>query len=249
MKMKGLLTALLLLPLAAIAQEREGTVVDGATGKPIAGAIVTAGNHAMTTDAQGQFRAPDGTAAVQVRAVGYGRQSLAADAELGAIKLTPFLPKTLYLTVYGIGAPFLRDPALEVIEKSKLNGFVIDVKGDRGLIPYPSAVPEAAKIGALKVRTVPDLKEMVAGLKAKGLYLIARVVTFKDTLLATAHPEWAIKLGGGLWRDREGLSWIDPYHADRAPAGGASSNVRRFSSKTSMASDSARSRNIDRTSF
>ena len=214
MKMKGLLTALLLLPLAAIAQEREGIVADGATGKPIAGAIVTAGNHTMTSDAQGQFRAPDGTAAVQVRAVGYGRQSLPADAELGSIKLTPLLPRTLYLTVYGIGAPFLRDPALEVIEKSKLNGFVIDVKGDRGLIPYPSAVPEAAKIGALKVRTVPDLKEMVAGLKAKGLYLIARVVTFKDTLLATAHPEWAIKLGGGLWRDREGLSWIDPYRRE-----------------------------------
>jgi len=74
MKMKGLLTALLLLPLAAIAQEREGIVADGATGKPIAGAIVTAGNHTMTSDAQGQFRAPDGTAAVQVRAVGYGRQ-------------------------------------------------------------------------------------------------------------------------------------------------------------------------------
>src|SRR5262249_17612732 len=212
MKMKGLLTALLLLPLAAIAQEREGIVADAATGKPISAAIVTpatpiagasvaAGNHTMTSAARGQFRAPDGTAAVQVRAVGYGRQSLPADAELGSIKLTPLLPRTLYLTVYGIGAPFLRDPALEVIEKSKLNGFVIDVKGDRGLIPYPSAVPEAAKIGALKVRTVPDLKEMVAGLKAKGLYLIARVVTFKDTLLATAHPEWAIKLGGGLWRD------------------------------------------------
>ena len=80
MKMKGLLIALLLLPLAAIAQEREGAVVDGANGKPIAGAVVTAGNHTMTTEAQGQFRAPDGTAPVQVRAVGYGRQSLAADA-------------------------------------------------------------------------------------------------------------------------------------------------------------------------
>jgi hypothetical protein len=214
MKMKGIWAALLLLPLAANGQEREGTVVDGASGKPITGAIVTAGNHTMTTDGQGQFRAPDGTAPIQVRAVGYGRQSLAADAKLDSIKLTPLSPKGLYLTVYGIGAPFLRDPALEVIEKSKLNALVIDIKGDRGLIPYPSAIPEAAKIGALKVRTVPDLKEMVAGLKAKGLYLIARVVTFKDTLLAAAHPEWAIKLGGGLWRDREGLSWIDPYRRE-----------------------------------
>jgi hypothetical protein len=215
MKMKWVVGALLwLLPLAASAQEREGTVVDGATGKPIAGAVITAGNHSALTDAQGQFRAPDGTTPLQLRAVGYGRQALSAEASLQAIKLTPLQPKGLYLTVYGIGAPFLRDPALEVIEKSKLNALVIDLKGDRGLIPYPSAVPLAAKIGALKLRTVPDLKELVATLKARGIFLIGRIVTFKDDLLATTHPQWAVKLGGGVWKDREGLAWIDPYRRE-----------------------------------
>jgi hypothetical protein len=215
MKMKGPIAALLmLLPLAAGAEERQGTVIDGASGKPIDGAVVTAGDHAVLTDEQGRFRTPDGTAGVQVRAVGYGRASLAQDADLQAIKLTPLRPKGLYLTVYGIGAPFLRDPALDVIEKSKLNTLVIDIKGDRGLIPYPSAVPLAAKIGALKVRTVPDLKEMVASLKARGIYLVGRIVTFKDDLLATSHPQWAVKLGGGIWKDREGLAWIDPYRRE-----------------------------------
>ena len=205
---------LMLLPLAAWAEDRPGTVIDGVTGKPIAGAVITAGNSTMQTDAQGQFRAPDGTAAVQVRAVGYARASLPQDADLQAIKLTPLQPKGLYLTVYGIGAPFLRDPALDVMAKSRLNALVIDIKGDRGLIPYPSAVPLAGKIGALKVRTVPDLKEMVASLKAKGIYLIGRIVTFKDDLLATSHPQWAVKLGGGIWKDREGLAWLDPYQRE-----------------------------------
>jgi hypothetical protein len=216
MKVKGALAAFLLplLPLAAGAQERQGTVIDGSSGKPIAGAVVTAGGHTVLTDEEGQFRTPDGTAAVQVRAVGYGRRSLPQDGDLQAIKLAPLLPKGLYLTVYGIGAPFLRDPALEVIEKSKLNALVIDIKGDRGLIPYPSAVPLAAKIGALKVRTVPDLKEMVASLKAKGIYLIGRIVTFKDDLLATSNPQWAVKLGGRVWKDREGLAWLDPYRRE-----------------------------------
>ena len=190
--------------------ERQGTVIDGVSGAPIAGAIVTAAGKAIRTDAQGHFHITGNT--LKVRAVGYARDTITAD-EADAprtIKLTPFLPKALYLTVYGIGAPFLRDPALEVIEKSKLNALVIDIKGDRGLIPYPSAVPMAAKIGALKVRTVPDLKEMVASLKAKKVYLIARVVTFKDDLLAAARPDWAIRSGAGLWKDREGLAWIDP---------------------------------------
>ena len=215
MKMKIPLAALLLLlPFAAAAQEREGTVLDGASGKPIAGAVVTAGGHAILTDERGKFRAPDGTAAIQVRAVGYGRSSIAPDADLRTITLAPLRPKGLYLTVYGIGAPFLRDPALDVIDKSKLSALVIDVKGDRGLIPYPSAVPLAAKIGALKVRTVPDLKELVASLKAKSIFLIARIVTFKDDLLAVSHPQWAIKFGGGIWKDREGLAWIDPYRRE-----------------------------------
>ena len=202
---------------AAHAQEteREGTVVDGTTDSPLAGVTVTVGDKAVLTDAQGQFKVAGGTEPIKVRLPGYRCETIAAgDANESsqAIKLTPLVPKALYLTVYGIGAPFLRDPALEVIERSKLNALVIDIKGDRGLIPYPSAVPLAAKIGAQKLRTIPDLKALVSGLKAKNLYLIARIVTFKDTLLAAAHPEWAIHgPGGALWKDREGLAWIDPF--------------------------------------
>jgi hypothetical protein len=216
--MKSLLAAvaavLFLLPAAhAQEAERAGTVVDGTTNSPLAGVTVTVGDKAVLTDAQGQFKVAGGTEPIKVRLTGYRREAIAAgDAAQQTIKLTPLLPKALYLTVYGIGAPFLLDPALDVIERSKLNALVIDIKGDRGLIPYPSALPLAAKIGAQKLRTIPDLKALVSGLKAKNLYLIARIVTFKDTLLATAHPEWAVRgPGGALWKDREGLAWIDPF--------------------------------------
>jgi hypothetical protein len=192
--------------------EREGTVVDTTTGSAIAGAVVTAGDKTVLTDAQGHYRAPAGTQPLQVRAVGYGRATIAAsDAGAPTTRLVPRQPMALYLTVYGIGAPFLRDPALEVIDKSGLNALVIDLKGDRGLIPYPSKLPLAAKIGAQKLRTIPDLKELATSLKARGVYLIARIVVFKDDLLAAAHPEWAVRTaGGGLWKDREGLAWLDP---------------------------------------
>jgi hypothetical protein len=216
--MKSLLAAvaavLFVLPAAhAQEAEREGTVVDGTTNIPLAGVTVTVGDKAVLTDGQGQFKVAGGTEPIKVRLTGYRRETVAADdAAQQTIKLTPLLPKALYLTVYGIGAPFLLDPALDVIERSKLNALVIDIKGDRGLIPYPSALPLAGKIGAQKLRTIPDLKALVSGLKAKNLYLIARIVTFKDTLLATAHPEWAIRgPGGALWKDREGLAWIDPF--------------------------------------
>ena len=191
--------------------ERQGTVVDGATGTPLANVVVTVGDKVALTDAQGQYKVAAGSEPILVRLAGYGRATVTADTAQ-PVKLTPLDPKALYLTVYGIAAPFLRDPALELIEKNKFNALVIDIKGDRGLIPYPSKLPLAAKANALTLRTIPDLKELVTTLKKKNLYLIARIVTFKDTLLAASHPEWAIHgPGGALWKDREGLSWIDPF--------------------------------------
>lgn len=206
----------LFLPLVARAETWDGTIVDGTTGAPIANAIVTLGSDAVVSDAQGKYSVASGTVPLQVRAAGYRRETISTgDESSRTIRLTPLAPKALYLTVYGIGAPFLLDPALEVIQKSGLNALVIDIKGDRGLIPYPSALPLAAKAGALKLRTIPDLKALATSLKAKGIYLIARIVVFKDDLLVNARPDWAVRAAGGaIWKDREGLGWIDPFRKE-----------------------------------
>ena len=55
---------------AARDAEREGTIVDRETGAAIAGAIVTAGDRTVLTDAKGHYRAPAATQPLQVRAVG-----------------------------------------------------------------------------------------------------------------------------------------------------------------------------------
>ena len=42
--------------------------------------------------------------------------------------------------------------------------------------------------------------------------MIARIVTFKDTAVALAHPNLAVKTSSGrLFSDREGLHWTDPF--------------------------------------
>jgi hypothetical protein len=210
-----LLSLLLILSLIAGAKaaELQGSIVDHQTGLPIFGATITSGEQIGISDANGKFHLEGAGPTIRVRAAGYWRIEIAqADALGRAIALEPLRAKGLYLTVYGIGVASLRDPALAVIAGAGLNAIVIDVKGDRGLVPYPSKVPLAAQVGALKVRTVGDLAALVAGLKARGLYTIARVVVFKDTLLAQAMRQWAIRSAKGvMWRDREGLAWIDPY--------------------------------------
>ena len=211
----SLLSFLLLLSASAWAwgAEREGSVVDKQTGAPVSGATITSGDQVAVSDTDGKFRIESAGPSLLVRAPGYGRMEAGLeDGDSQVVALEPLRTEGLYLTVYGIGAASLREPALAVMKAAGLNTIVIDVKGDRGLVPYASKVPLAAEIGATKVRTIGDLAGLLAGLKAKGIYTIGRVVVFKDTLLAQAKPQWAIhNANGTLWHDREGLAWIDPF--------------------------------------
>lgn len=191
-----------------------GTVTDAGTGDPVSGAMVAADGWAVLTDRRGFFRLPHLGEWYSVRAPGYRKVDRAVE-QGGEIALQPFRPKALYLSFFGIGEPLLCNPALDLIQKTPLNALVIDIKGDRGTIPFASEVPLAKRIGAQKIRTIRDLPRLMAELKAKDIYLIARIVTFKDSKLAEAFPEWGIRdPGGELFRDKEGLAWVDPFRPE-----------------------------------
>ena len=131
------------------------------------------------------------------------------------IALTPFMVKALYLSSYGLASKQIREAAKEAIKLNNMNALVIDVKGDRGFIPFKVDIPLAEEAGAQKTILFKDMKAVVASLKEQGLYLIARIVVFKDDPLAAARPQWAVKSkGGGVFRDRERLRWIDPFHQE-----------------------------------
>ena len=199
---------------AGIAQAREfaGRVVDADTGVGIGDATVTADGHASRTQADGRFLLSMSGATLGVRAPGYERRSVdTSAAAVDSIRLAPLAPKALYLSFYGVGSATLRNAALSLIHDTDLNAVVIDIKGDRGLVAYRSAVPLASEVGAQKTITIPDLPALLQSLHAQGVYTIARIVTFKDDPLAAARPDWAVKRAdGSLFHDREGLRWVDP---------------------------------------
>jgi hypothetical protein len=210
------LTTLLLTATAQAAYV--GKVVDAKTEAPVEGALVTLGQEVARTGKDGVFRLEGSGDTLKLRAPGYARREVAT-AELSqlnpGIPLTPFHPKALYLTVYGAWSSRLRGAALETIEKNSMNALVIDVKGDRGYIPFKVDLPLAAEVGAQKTILIKDMPAFVAGLKERGLYLIARIVVFKDDPLAAAKPQWAVKLpGGGVFKDRERLRWVDPFNKE-----------------------------------
>ncbi len=204
------LLALLLAPPAQ-AEDLVGKVVDAATDRPIAGAHVTSDGEVAYTDGQGVFRSKAGET-VGLRAPGYRRKEVKARELTAVVKLEPFSPKALYLSAFGIGTSALREPALRLIDETELNAVVIDVKGDRGTVSYRSAVSLAAQVGAQDIITIKDVTALLARLKQKGVYTIARIVVFKDNPLAQGRPDLAVKNPAGrLWRDREDLAWTDPF--------------------------------------
>lgn len=196
------------------AHELTGEVIDAVTGKVIPGAAVTTGDHAVSTDHYGRFRVDEAGNVLRVRAPGYSRKDVAVESLSGSpieIRLAPFTPGAIYLSVYGIGNAKLRNAALELIARTPLNAVVIDVKGDHGMVAYPSAVPLATATGAQHVITIPDLRALAGMLHRRGIYAIARIVVCKDDLLATARPDLAMRRNdGGIYRDREGVHWVDP---------------------------------------
>ncbi len=184
------------------------------TGRPLAGATVTCGTETTLTDREGLFRISAGAEEIMARAPGYGRkkQDTAFPPEF---RLKPLVPRAVYLSFYGAGSGLLRGKALELLEGTELNALVIDVKGDLGMLSYPSEIPLAGEIGAQEIITLRKLPEMIQTLKEKGIYLIARIVAFKDERLAEARPELAVRTAEGeIWKDGEGLSWTDPFRKE-----------------------------------
>jgi hypothetical protein len=210
----------LIFPAAGWTEGLSGVkVVDQNTGQTVEGATVVLDGKVLAADDQGLFPISKGGGKLGVKAPGYNRveQALADPLPEGPIEvqLAPLTPKALYLSFYGVGSKVLRGPALKLIEDTELNALVIDVKGDRGMIPYRSSVALAAEVGGQRIITVRDADGLFKSFKEKGIYMIARIVVFKDDLLAAARPDLAVKTPAGeVWRDREHLAWVDPFRKE-----------------------------------
>ncbi len=123
----------------------------------------------------------------------------------------PVVVKGIYLTGWTAGSSRLKQ-IISMARTRELNGVVIDVKDYSGYMSYKTDLPEVAATGAEKELRIADINSVIKQLHDNNLYAIARITVFQDPILAKAHPEWALqdKVKGGLWRDRKGLSWLDP---------------------------------------
>ncbi|OGS23998.1 MAG: hypothetical protein A2297_09815 [Elusimicrobia bacterium RIFOXYB2_FULL_48_7] len=127
------------------------------------------------------------------------------------VSLKPPFVRGIHLTSWMAGSKKGRAYIDTLLNETEINTVVIDIKEYLGEVYIPGAKqPEEYKT---YVNAMPDCAEYIKNLKKRNIYTIARIVVFKDDLLAKRKPEWAVlNSTGGVWQDRAGNSWLDPYN-------------------------------------
>lgn len=192
--------------------EVAGTVTDP-SGSPIPRAWVTDGTSYAFTDDDGSFVFPASTAplgaSMTISAAGYAPLTMATPSR-GTIEATlqPATIRAIYFNPVISNTPEPVNSFINIAETTEVNAVVIDIKEE--YVYYNTDVPLFATSGGLN--PIMDLRALVRQFHEHDIYVIARLAVFKDSFVATAHPDTALRNGvtGLPWRDAIGAAWIDP---------------------------------------
>lgn len=130
--------------------------------------------------------------------------------DMAKLLIPPVKVKGIYVTGPAAGSERM-EQLIDLVSSTELNTMVIDVKNDEGNLTYKMEVPASANLEA-GIRYVKDMPALIERLHQQGIYVIARIVCFKDPVLAAARPELALRLPDGkAVMDANGLAWVNPY--------------------------------------
>ncbi|GFR37823.1 hypothetical protein PRECH8_11190 [Insulibacter thermoxylanivorax] len=132
----------------------------------------------------------------------------------GKIDPDPDAPKIKGIYMTGPTAGISRfDKLIQLIQDTELNAVVIDVKEDHGYMTFEPADPELKAIGNYK-KWIRDIHHVMNTLKENDIYPIARIVVFKDTVLANQRPDLSfLRPDGTVWHNGKANpeSFVNPY--------------------------------------
>src|SRR5699024_2145401 len=120
----------------------------------------------------------------------------------------PDAVRGIYLTGHSAGGSRF-ETLIDLIETTDLNSMVIDVKDDLGDITFP--MEDDSKFADIGKNYISDPEEMMKTLEEKEIYPIARIVVFKDTVLAEKKPELSFLDNGEVWKNGRGEAFVNPF--------------------------------------
>jgi hypothetical protein len=205
--------------------------ITGADGKPVAGASVSSGDKRAQTNEQGDFKLTGIGAGAQltVEAPGFAQQQVSAP-DSGDVAITlqaaptaavavggeasgdhmapPETVKAIYVTAQTAAVPADLDKLIQLVDDTELNAVVVDIKED--WVFYDTQVKFFQDAGSVK--PLYDPTEVIKKLHEHNIYTIARLVVFKDPIVAENRPDLAVKdeNTGDPWRDNNDVAWVNP---------------------------------------
>lgn len=114
----------------------------------------------------------------------------------------------IYVTAHSAGGDRFSQ-LVQLIDGTDLNAMVIDVKDDFGYLTY--VPPKGSNHQGISKDYIKDPTAMLKKLEEKQIYPIARVVVFKDSVLAQQRPELSFKDGDKVWKNGRGEAFVNPF--------------------------------------
>lgn len=122
----------------------------------------------------------------------------------------PFEPvKALYLKPGSYQDEKQLQHYIDLANRTEINAYVIDIKGDFGNIYYKSEIPDVV---AAKACSDFNIQKALEKLHQNNIRVIGRIVTFKDNVITNYKPSLAIKHNGSTFVAQDGTKaqWLDP---------------------------------------
>ena len=120
--------------------------------------------------------------------------------------------KAVYSTGWVMGTPSLRKAMINSVKENGFNAIVVDIKDESGQLTYDSEVQTAIDIKSSQ-KMVKDIKSVIDELKENDIFVIGRIVTFKDPIFASKVEGVAYQnQDGSIWHDYSGRCWPNPYN-------------------------------------
>jgi hypothetical protein len=194
-----------------------GQVLD-VTGQAVPDARIVATNGTAETFSgpDGTFRLVGGTDVreVTVSAPGFTSQTLPVDASRQvSAQLQTEMIKSLYANMGVLGEPERWQALLDMADRTEINAIVIDVKQDT--IYYDTQVEFFRNVPGM-VTPVLDMQSILADMEERGLYSIARMVVFKDPVVAQGRPDLSVmdETTGKPWLDMNDTPWVNAFYPE-----------------------------------
>lgn len=101
---------------------------------------------------------------------------------------------------------------VDFVDQTELNSMVIDVKEDNGNLTFTPE--EGSPYEDMASNMIQNPEKMMETLEEKEIYPIARVVVFKDSVLAKERPDLSFKKNGQVWVNNKGEAFVNPFQKE-----------------------------------